>query len=104
MARRPRLAAARWQELIERQRGSGLGVEAFCRRHRVAVSTFFAWRRRLWPTSRPAFVEVTSAVDAQAGTTREVLPIDVVLQAGVVLRVPCGFDATTLRRVVEVLS
>lgn len=106
--RQRRLTAERWRVLVEGQRSSGLSVEVFCRRHRLAVSTFFAWRRRLEGEGRPTFVEVTAATDGVASVMAGVEPIEVRLSSGVspgvVVRVPIGFDPATLRRVVEVLQ
>ena len=99
---RQRLAAARWRELIDQQRDSSGTVEAFCHRHGLAVSTFFAWRRRLEMEDRPTFVELTAAGEAPCDRVSQA--IEVVLPSGVVLRVSELFDEATLRRVVEVLS
>ena len=37
----------RWRKLVHAQLGSGLSVPAFCRRERIAVPTFYAWKRRV---------------------------------------------------------
>ena len=100
--KRQRLTAARWRERIEQQRDGGEAVEAFCRGHGLAVSTFYAWRRRLETEDRPAFVELTGADQTPGDRVRQ--GIEVVLLSGVVLRVPESFDTATLRRVVEVFS
>lgn len=89
-----------WRELCERQEGSGLSISAFCARHRIGVSTFYAWRRRLAWASAPAFVELTSSPEPAPSPP----PIELVLPAGVTVRVQAGFDASTLRQVVEALS
>lgn len=44
---RTRHSAAEWTNLLRKQRGSGLTVEAFCTKHRLANSTYWHWRRRL---------------------------------------------------------
>src|SRR3954469_20747225 len=36
-----------WRQLLERWQDSGLSVRVFCRRHRLAEPTFYAWRRTL---------------------------------------------------------
>ena len=44
---RTRHSAAEWKKLLRKQRGSGLTVEAFCAKHRLANSTYWRWRRQL---------------------------------------------------------
>ena len=44
---RGRRAAEWWAGLIDAQATSGASLVAFCRERGVAVSTFYAWRRRL---------------------------------------------------------
>lgn len=78
-----------------------MSVTAFCARHGVGVSTFFAWRRRLGATPVPEFVELTPTV---SHATSPSTPIELLLPIGVTVRVRENFDATTLRRVVETLD
>jgi len=55
-------ARERWQQIVVRQRNSGLSVAEFCRRHNVPASSFFAWKRQLGAqasaSAGPAFVAV----------------------------------------------
>lgn len=44
---RTRHSTAEWTKLLRKQRGSGLTVEAFCAKHRLANSTYWRWRRQL---------------------------------------------------------
>ena len=44
---RTRHSTAEWTKLLRKQRESGLTVEAFCAKHRLANSTYWHWRRRL---------------------------------------------------------
>jgi hypothetical protein len=102
------LTADRWRELIRQQQGSGLGVERFCARRSVAVSTFFSWRRKLEDLAAPAFVELTPAVEPAvpvppAGESGPRSPIELQLRCGTIVRVREGFDGPTLRQVVEAL-
>jgi transposase len=41
-----------WRQLIERWQRSGLSACAFCERHGLAVSSFYAWRRTLTQRDR----------------------------------------------------
>ena len=44
---RPRRTAEQWRSLIAEQAESGLSQAAFCKRERLALSTFSLWKRRL---------------------------------------------------------
>lgn len=44
---RPRRTAQQWQALIAEQAECGLSQSAFCKRKRLALSTFSLWKRRL---------------------------------------------------------
>lgn len=44
---RSRRTAGQWQELIDEQSGSGLSQVAFCKRKRIALSSFANWKRKL---------------------------------------------------------
>jgi hypothetical protein len=110
-------AQDRWHELIRRQSASGLCVAEFCRRDRVPASSFFAWKRRLGPSSpaAPAFIEALVAArpdGAGADPRPEACPGD--RAAGVIeirlrggrrrVRVGRGFDRALLAEVVAVLE
>ena len=93
-------AESRWREVLSRQRASGLGVAAFCRRHGVCAASLYAWRRRL-SGAAPAFVEA-KLVEPAAPDTAGV--IEVGLRCGRRVRVAGGFDADLLRELVAVLE
>ena len=44
---RTRRTAGQWRELIDEQSGSGLSQVAFCKRKRIALSSFANWKRKL---------------------------------------------------------
>ena len=86
---RTRHSATDWTKLLHKQRESGLTVEAFCAKHRLANSTYWRWRRRLevllpdevqavpTPTLAPApiFLPIPmnatgEALEVQVGETR----------------------------------
>ncbi len=96
---RQRMTAARWAALIAQQQASGMSIDAFCRRHQLPASTFFAWRRKLSEPNASMFVELTHEAEPASAA-----PIELVLPGGVVVRVREGFDASILRQVVEALS
>lgn len=125
---RQRLTDAQWRDLVAEHQASGLDVASFCQRRGLAISTFFARRRRLERPEEyedgqeglaaPRFIEVTTVRDAphtpdgvsgvegaeEAKAGGRDPSIELVLRYGVVVRVHEGFDAALLRRVVEVLS
>jgi len=109
---RRRLTADRWRDLIRQQSRSGLSIAAFCAEHDVAASTFFVWRRKVAAGDAPTFVELTPAIEgstaaAATGAARHGesanAPIELLLPDGLILRVHQGFDAATLRQIVEAL-
>lgn len=117
MARQPDASKQqRWLDLMRHWQQSPLSVRAFCARYGVTQASFYFWRRVLRergllhptrPRARPtpptpapaAFVKLT--VDAHApGTTA----VEVVLNDRRRLRVPPGFDPTTLLQLVRLLE
>ncbi len=100
---RETVKARLWRRWIQEQGASGMTVRAFCRRHRLAEPSFYAWRRQLAErdANATAFVPVQVVTDEAhgAGGTLEVM-----LSGGRSVRVARGFDAPTLRRVLAVLE
>jgi hypothetical protein len=89
--------AQRWQELIAAQAQSELGVRDFCAQHGLKPATFCVWRRRLAPPATPAATFVPVRVVAAPA-------IEIVLPAGLVVRVPDGTDPVHLARLVAELG
>lgn len=102
-----------WRRLLRQWQRSGQAVRSFCRAQGLSEPSFYAWRRAIQerdrqrePRSRrnprqtgqhvPAFVPVTVVAPAPL--------LEVVLPAGQVIRVPAGFDRTTLRQLLAVLD
>lgn len=75
-------------------------ITRFCDHHGLAVSTFFAWRRKLREPEASMFVELTH----EAASASVDAPIELLLPGGVLVRVHAGFDAALLRQVVEALA
>ena len=90
-----------WRDLIERWKASGQSVAAFCAAHRVSQATFYTWRKRLTNRTRgttpsaPAFAPVRVVADPMA---------EVVLQNGLIVRVPLATDPATIARLVAALG
>lgn len=109
-----------WTERLARWRESGLGIEEFATREGVKPASMKWWRWRLGggpqPTKpvapkprakKPRFVEV--AVESPRRrrtepTLAQPLPttFDIVLENGRIVRVPAGFSADELARVLDV--
>jgi hypothetical protein len=112
-----------WRERLAQQAASGLTIVAWCRQNGVAGSLFHFWKRTIGrrDTGRPGprpkttvrpkepavFAQVVLA-PAPAPADPQALPaggaIEIMLAAGDVVRVPSGFDAPTLARVLAVLE
>jgi transcriptional regulator with XRE-family HTH domain len=89
---RVRRTEAEWRAVQERFEQSGLSMSAFCRRAKLARSSFVKWRRRLAATPSPSagFVEWI-APSAAASEIVEAAPrgaseFELSLPGGVVLR------------------
>lgn len=91
------------RRLFARQERSGLTLSEFARREDLVLATLYWWRRRLRDaegTASPSvsFTEVSAVVAAGVGRGFEV-----VLDGGTTVRVPEGFDAASLRVLLETL-
>jgi transposase len=102
-ARDPR-KVQEWTRWIQLWQQSKLSIRAFCLKHRLSESSFFAWRRqlKLRDVAPVAFVPIRVVPDAAAANSAN--PIDLVLADGRCLRVPPGFDPATLRQLLAVLE
>ena len=99
-----------WQRLIERWQASGLSVRTFCERQRLAVPSFYAWRRRLQQSDRLAPAAQATApvtflpVHVRDDPPDQRPPLELVLASGQCLRIPPGFDPDALRALLAVLE
>jgi transposase-like protein len=99
-------AGERWRQQIDRQKISGLSIAAFCRRHSIAVATFYFWKRRLSePEQGSAFVEVRPPpVNDAASSGQTHRSIELCLRGGRRLRLRRGFDRQVLLDLLGVLE
>lgn len=85
------------RSIVERER-SGLSVRDHCVRHGVKEANFYAWRREIakrdW--AKPALKFVPVHVRAEA-------VVEIVLSAGLTVRVPVGAEATSVAQLVAAL-
>jgi Transposase len=90
-----------WRDRLAAWRRSGLSVRAFCARHGLSQPSFYAWRRELAQrdAARPTFVPVQVLAEPARPEALTVL-----LPGGRSIRVAPGFDAATLRQLLDVLE
>ena len=101
-----------WRRMLRRWRSSGGTVREFCARHGLSEPSFYFWRRNLAARDRQATARRQSDGHRGGGTDLfvpvRVLPtppvLEVVLGGGRVVRVPAGFDAATLRQLLDLLA
>ncbi|MBI1322838.1 hypothetical protein GC170_06600 [bacterium] len=97
-----------WRQVIDGHAVSGLSVPDWCRQRKVSESEFYAWKRKLArkvcePSGLvPRFAQLVVS-DASAGRIRtgpgnDMLSIDL---GDARIEVSAGFDAATLRVVLE---
>ena len=107
------------RRILDRWDRSGLSAAAFAPAVGVSPWTLYAWRRRerelaaaaavVDATSScctaivPAFVELAIDDSAAPAPPQCSAPIEIALPRGLAVRVSPGFDAGTLRRVVDAL-
>src|SRR3954467_4891386 len=112
-----------WREILKQQRDSGLSVRAFCHREGLKDFNLFRWRRELSrrdreadtaipnrpageptaPSASPVFLPVR-LIDDRGERARPIMPIEILLPDGPIVRVPVGFDPRTLGDVLAVLE
>jgi transposase len=100
---------AEWADRVARWEASGLSAAAFAAREGLAAKRLVWWRWKL--RSSPMTPSVTAIdflpariVDASSRLPSAASPIEIVLPNGRVVRVPAGFDAAELERVLAVAA
>ena len=112
-----------WRQVVGGHAGSGLSVREYCTDRGVSEPSFFAWRRELAQrdaaVNKPA--KTSRRASARATSQRPALPrfaqlqiapgeavggvcIEIVLPAGIRIRVPRGVCPDTLTSVLGVLE
>ena len=92
-----------WRRWIGEWQTSGLSARAFCEQRGLTVASFYAWRRVLErrAAEKPAFLSVQVVADTVPTQT---CALEVILLDGRTVRVAPGFDAATLRQLLDVLE
>jgi hypothetical protein len=112
-----------WRRIVKQQRDSGLSVRAFCNREGLKDFNLFWWRRELSRRDREANTAIPSrsaeesvaapaspvflpvrVIDDRGERARPIVPIEILLPDGPIVRVPLGFDPRTLGDVLAVLE
>ena len=88
-----------WRALIEKHTRSGLSAVAFCKQENISLHQFYPWRRRIHrETATTEFIRLVPA----SNTLRTGIRIN--LHQGISIDVERGFDASTLREIIDALS
>ena len=99
-----KLDGSQWLALIEEQVRSGMTMKAFAAANGITLSTLGYWKykraRRREQSSAAQLMPVRVVDDASVAP--RVAPIELVLRGGLLVRVPAGFDESTLLRVLRV--
>jgi hypothetical protein len=95
-----------WQDTITAWKASGQSVRAFCAARGLNEATFYARRRELADQVPPTLSGTPSGPSPTFAAVR-VVPdptLEVVLPAGLILRVPVGADPAAVARLVAALG
>lgn len=97
-----------WRRAVVERERSGLSVRAFCSGRRLAEANFYAWRRELKQRDASASSSATTASVSAALKfvplqVRAAACLEVVLPAGVIVRVPAGAEAAGVAQLVAAL-
>ena len=101
-------AAVKWAERLEMLQQSGLSVRKFAEREGLKAGSLSFWKWKLEqqksagaPRVAPLkFIELT----AESPTAETTATFEVTLRSGWTVRVPEGFDAAALARLIAVLE
>jgi transposase len=99
-----------WAEWVKQWETSGLDAEVFAKRERINAKRLVWWRWKLRtsaalprPTEPVQFLPVR-VVETATSTTTSAVPLEIALPNGLLVRIPPGFDPTTLQRVLSIAS
>jgi len=91
---RTRRTSGQWRELIDEQVDSGLSQVAFCKRKRIALSSFANWKRKLSAVSierKSSTPEPSPWIDlGRLGAERSGWDVELDLGGGICLRLRRG--------------
>lgn len=103
MGRRPAgEAEAEWRARLESWDASGVSLRAFALREGLDPHSAWRWKKRLRGAA-PAATGFAAVVVEHAAGTRSV-PFELVVGAGMSLRIPADFDEAALMRLIALLG
>jgi hypothetical protein len=88
-----------WRDVVQQQAASGQSVSTFCGERVLTEQSLYSWKKRLSEQAPVSFALVTTDRSERSPGA----PLELDLDAGRRLRIPCGVDAATLRTVLTVL-
>ena len=91
-----------WADRLARFPDSGLSVAAFCAAETVSANSFFYWKRQL--ATRTPSVSGTEPRFLPVRVEAPVVPVEVVLSGGAVLRLAPGCDFAFVRSLLHALA
>ena len=99
-----------WEQRVKRWRKSGLSADEFAAREGIKSRQLVWWRWKLGASPSAAMAPAplrflpVQVVDAPADTGGSAVALEIALPNGRVVRVPEGFDAEMLARVLAIAS
>ena len=96
-----------WQNHIEEREKSGLSQVEYCQAHKIALSTFGYWKRKLnqGTNAKPVFYPIAIAPDHSRNDNENTSGIILHLQDGrFSIEIKNGFSASTLSLIVSTLE
>ena len=89
--------------LIERQQTSGLNVQAFCKKEKLNLATYYYWHQRLrkMPGSTKIIPVSIEKPKQLLVSGKEV--IEITYPNGVRLSIPLGFELNLIRQLISIL-
>jgi hypothetical protein len=98
----------RWRGLLSEQQASDQSIAGFCRERALPVWQFYEWRKRLRAKTEPfVAVEVVASEAVAAAASQAAVPstpLEIRLGGGRSLLVGPDFEASHLRRLLQVLE
>jgi hypothetical protein len=91
-----------WKDDILKQRGSGLSIVSWCRRHEIAPHVFHYWQKKLFakdPIDTPAFTEIATKTNLNISDVGFILECQ-----GVNIYLSNNFQSSALKKCLEVLK